>query len=218
MVSFKFGMLKNMFLILMILMTFGNSCFARMGMEFDGSKPRIKKYFYQYGTYTNKESGKKILDVIFSYDRIYSFHRDFDEETQRCVPYDFIYFCIDDYDNRIHNLKDGIKCTQVGTGKSVKLPLKVKLEEKNNKKHYTFSAIAGDVEGVDKLIALVDEGKPLFFTFTFFPPGGVMDKIIKIPVNLDELKEFKSIIYYDLYEDSTQTANIKKAEKIIRKM
>mgnify|MGYP003295582363 CR=1 FL=1 len=200
----------------MLLMTFGNSCFARVEMKFDESKPRIKKDFYQYGTYTNRKTGKEILGVIFAYDRVYSFNKEFDEETQRCTPYDFIYFCIDDYDNRIHNLKDGIKCTQVGTGKSFRLPLTVKMEEKPNKRHYTFSAIAGDVEGIDKLIEFVDEGNPLIFTFTFFPPGGTIDKLVKIPLNSEEMKEFKSVVYYDLYEDVTQKDNIKRAVSILK--
>ena len=130
-----------------------------------------------------------------------------------------------DYDNtsNLVLLEDDVLCTQVETGVMCVLPAKHNYDSKwsNNGEYYTTHSYVLETKDAPGFLALIRDGKSIELTFKFIgDDAGInndnialnnLREVLNYSLDADAVKQLKSVVDYDLYQDDTQVVNIKKA-------
>lgn len=193
------------------LLCYNVVCFAEseIEMKFDEQKSTIsKEYIY---TNTIEANIQKGIAASFIYWKDYDFEYNFDKVTHKCKPQDAVMILLLDCNNYLKNLRDEIMLTGLKTGKTLVVPMRFEWKKEENPVCYAIS------QGflLSKKPAFADfilSGEPFRIDFSFtVPPENNLAQRLVLTLDGEDFLKLKSVIEYDLYEDSTQEPNMRKA-------
>ena len=165
----------------------------------------IERRYEQFHEYILNDNAKGFF--YFEYVKSYDFnYRILDE---RCYPEGNFCIIVKDEGNILKSLNSELLITDLKTSQVIKVPCNIKSTLENKTAIYMIECKTNQVP---RLTRYFIEGKPFRLGFSYpTPTKHGFEEYMVFNFAEEELKQFESVMFYDIYKEPSQKSNIAKA-------